>query len=95
MHISQMYLSTYQQHKPITGSATVTHEETIITVKFNEEECAAIQNIAVKAYERQQRAAANIILNNTPALTALPPPEPEADEAEFEEILPHNDEVQF
>lgn len=83
MHINCIYLNTYQQQTPITGHVDVKTEAGIIKVDFNEDECAEIQAVAVRAWVRKQAALAQAILADTPAIKSLPAPE----YAEFTEVV--------
>lgn len=86
MHINTLYCSTYSPNQPITGHMDIKTDAGTITVHFTTDECSRIQDIAVAAYIRQANKIAEELKTNTPALIALAAPEPEGEEATFEEI---------
>lgn len=86
MHINTLYCSTYSPNNPITGHMDIKTDAGVVTVHFNEDECKRIQDIAVAAYIRQASKIVEELTTKTPALVALPAPEPEGEEATFEEI---------
>lgn len=72
MHIEHLFCSTYKQSVPITGQIKVKLESgQFVEVKFNDDECAAIQSIAVQAYERSRDELANEITSGSPKLLEI------------------------
>lgn len=88
MHITSVYLSTYNATTPISGRMTVKTDHGEVQVEVPADICHALQNSLVQAWVLQQRKLADAILAETPALVALAPPAPEpaVEDADFSEM---------
>lgn len=71
MYIETLYCSTYSQNEAIRGHMEVKTNSTKTKVEFSAEECAAIQEIAVKAWERLQPTITQELSVGSPAVLAL------------------------
>ena len=74
MHISSIYLNTYTQAKPITGSFEVQDEGFQHRITFTPDEAAIIQNLCCEAFERHKTQAIQKILNGSIAVPQLSAP---------------------
>lgn len=86
MFISCVYLSTYSTDAPITGHFEVKSKTLQSKINFTPEEAAAIQEVCVKALDRQRTAAAQELLSASIAVPQLEAPKPEIEEGDFEEV---------
>lgn len=86
MYISCVYLSTYSVNEPIKGHFEIKSESIQSKIEFNREEAALIQDICVKALDRQRAAAAQELLSASIAVPQLEAPKPEIEDGDFEEV---------
>ena len=87
MHISSVYLSTYNSNTPISGRMTVTTDAGEVQMAIPVDICHSLQNSLVEAWVLRQHKLAEEILAGTPALVALPAPEkPSIEDADYEEV---------
>lgn len=86
MHISSIYLSSYSETVLPSGQAEISHDNQTIKITFSERDRAAIHQIVLEAYQREQVKLADIILTNSPTLKMITAPEPEGEVAEFTEV---------
>lgn len=86
MFISCVYLSTYSQEKPITGHFEIKSESLQTKINFTPEEAAEIQEICVKALDRQRAVAAQELLSASIAVPQLEAPKSAIEDADFEEV---------
>lgn len=88
MHITTLYCSTYSQGTPLTGFMEVQLSEELnskLHIKLNDEECAAIHEIANKAYARDAKDITVKLMTESPRLIEIAAPvgEPSDDEVPF------------
>ena len=87
MHISSVYLSTYNENTPISGRMTVKTDAGEVQMDIPADICHSLQNSLVEAWVLRQRKLAEEILAKTPALVALPAPAASSiEDADFEEV---------
>lgn len=96
MHIETVYCSTYSPDRPLTGHADIAHDSTKVKITFDEALCKTIQDLVVAAFLRERDKIAANLLAHTPALTALPSPNPNISDAEYFAIIEDtSDQVSF
>lgn len=86
MYIQSVYLSTYNSTTPISGRMTVKTNSGEVQMDIPADICHSLQNSLATAWTLRQQELAKEILAETPALVALAPPAPAADEADWEEV---------
>lgn len=82
MHISQLHLYTYAPTQLISGTLEVSHDGVKVQVELSESDRHRIQDICVGAFLAERQKIVDTVLNNSPAFTALAPPQ-DIEEGEF------------
>jgi hypothetical protein len=75
MFVKSIFLSSYAEDRLISGAVDIATSQGEVRIEFTDAECEAIQAVVERAYARKQQALAREILENTPAVKALAPPE--------------------
>lgn len=85
MHIRQIYLNTWSAGSKPEGTVDIQGPDAKVQIPLTEAEARQLISIAMSFFQARQRAVANSIANMT--LPQLTGPAPEAEDAEFEEVV--------